>query len=74
MTIAAAPGLFGELQDLLASLDPERDAARVRAACASRLASVPGRAGGALALEAERACAVPWPGLSVTTPFSQDCP
>jgi fructose-1,6-bisphosphatase/inositol monophosphatase family enzyme len=25
MTVAAAPGLFAELQDLLASLDPERD-------------------------------------------------
>ncbi len=26
MTLAAGPGLFGELHDLLASLDPERDA------------------------------------------------
>jgi myo-inositol-1(or 4)-monophosphatase len=26
LTIAAAPGLFGELHDLLRGLDPERDA------------------------------------------------
>ena len=26
MTIAAGPGLFGELHDVLRSLDPERDA------------------------------------------------
>ena len=30
MTLAAGPGLFGDLHDLLARLDPERDACGAR--------------------------------------------